>query len=166
MSFSSQMIPFFTAWTYPKQQTCNTHDEKCHNVLSSSISTTRWRYNQGKCILAYTLCRTFKNLISPCSVKWIFFFFFLQIRQMFQTYFSNSSQAISLIFTKLCTTAPNFSNNTKRVSAHTWVRDIKPPLASWAPFQGPSKGNYLTACICIINCKAIWGPLGYRTMTE
>ena len=46
--------------------------EKCHTLLSSSISTTRWRYNQGKCILAYNshiLCCTFKNLISTCSLN-------------------------------------------------------------------------------------------------
>ena len=45
--------------------------EKCHYLLSSSISTSRWNYNQGKCILAYNshiLCRIFKNLI---STRWI-----------------------------------------------------------------------------------------------
>ena len=47
--------------------------EKCLNLLSSSISTTRWRYNQGKCTLAYNShirCHTFKNLISTCSLNW------------------------------------------------------------------------------------------------
>ena len=48
--------------------------ENVHNVLLSSISTTRWHYNQGKCILVYNshiLCRTFKNLISMPSLNWV-----------------------------------------------------------------------------------------------
>ena len=37
------------------------------NFIIYLISTTKWRYNRGKCILAYNshiLCCTFKNLIS------------------------------------------------------------------------------------------------------
>ena len=36
------------------------------SLLSSSVSTTRWRYNQGTCVLAYEShnCCAFKNLIS------------------------------------------------------------------------------------------------------
>ena len=46
--------------------------EKFHNLLSSSISTTRWSYSQGKCVLAYNshiLCCTFKNLIFTHSLN-------------------------------------------------------------------------------------------------
>ena len=73
-TFSYQMVAFFTAWTYPKaHQTWNiyvTLAKNFHNLLSYSNSTTRWRYNQGKCALAYNshiLCHTFKNLIITCS---------------------------------------------------------------------------------------------------
>ena len=68
---------------------------------SSSISTTRWPYKQGKCVLAnnsHTLCCTFKNLISmhslncaeSCHIGHSHFhlnFFFSQIHKMKQTYF-------------------------------------------------------------------------------
>ena len=48
--------------------------EKYHNLLSPSISTTRWHYNQRKCILAYNshiLCCTFKNVIFTHSLNCI-----------------------------------------------------------------------------------------------
>ena len=78
--------------------------EKFHNLLLSSVSTTRWHYNQGKCDLAYNsylLCRTFRNLISTYSLNCakfhdighahfgllFFFWFFLQIRKILQNYF-------------------------------------------------------------------------------
>ena len=73
--FLSQMIVFFTAWICPQTHQLEiyvTPARKCHNPLSSSISTTRWRYNQGKCILAYNshiLCCTFKNLIFTRSLN-------------------------------------------------------------------------------------------------
>ena len=71
------MIAVFTAWTYPKtHQTWNiqyvTPAEKCHNLLLSLISTTRWRYNQGEWVLPnnpHVFCRTFKNPISTCSLN-------------------------------------------------------------------------------------------------
>ena len=78
-----------------------------YELLSMGISTTRWHYNQGKCILAYNshiLYRTFKNLISTRSrsmpISALIFFFFAKCRKPI---FSNSSQAISPICTKLCT---------------------------------------------------------------
>ena len=37
--------------------------------ISSSMSTTRWRYNQGKCILVYNFVARLKTLY-PC-VHWI-----------------------------------------------------------------------------------------------
>ena len=62
-----------------------------YELLSMGISTTRWHYNQGKCILAYNshiLYRTFKNLISTRSrsmpISALIFFFFCK---MSQTYF-------------------------------------------------------------------------------
>ena len=70
--------------------------KKFHNLLSSWISTTRWRFNQGKCVLAYNshiLCRTLKNLISMCSLNCVesggigHAHFPLQICEMSQTYF-------------------------------------------------------------------------------
>ena len=73
VTFLSQMI--FHTSTYipqnsPKLGIYLTPDEKFHNLLFSSISTTRWRYNHGKCILAYnSLCRTFKNIISTHSLN-------------------------------------------------------------------------------------------------
>ena len=75
MIFLSQIITFFTAWICPKTlQTWSIRHtwRKCHNLLSSSISTIRRRYNQGKCILPYTshiLCCAFKNLISERSLN-------------------------------------------------------------------------------------------------
>ena len=75
--------------------------EKFHNLLSS-ISTTRWRYNQGTWALAHNsriLCCTFKNLISTHSLNCaeshdisqahfcLLLFFFPQIWQMLKTYF-------------------------------------------------------------------------------
>ena len=83
--------------------------KKCHNRLSSSISTSRWCYNQGKCILVYNshiLCRTFKNLICTRSLNCAEscdigpFHKFAKCRK---PTFSNSSQLFSQISTKLCT---------------------------------------------------------------
>ena len=106
-TFSSQIIAFFTAWTYPKtHQTWNIPVEKWHNLLSSSISITMWHCYQEKCVLAYNshiLCRTFKNLTSTqlCWISWYSSDNILQIRKMLSTYFSNSLQVISPICTKL-----------------------------------------------------------------
>ena len=45
--------------------------KKCQNLLSSSISTTRWCYNQGKCVLAYnSYFVTHSKTLYPC-VHWI-----------------------------------------------------------------------------------------------
>ena len=74
-TFSSQIITFFTTWTYPKLTKLGiyiTPARKIHNKLLSSISTIRWRYNQGKCVLAYNshiLCLTFKNCIYSALQK-------------------------------------------------------------------------------------------------
>ena len=74
--------------------------KKCHNILSSSVSTTRWRYNPGKCVLPYNshiLYRTFNDLIYTSSLNCaesrdVDTFpptvFCSQIREMSQTYFS------------------------------------------------------------------------------
>ena len=91
--------------------------EKCHNLLPFSISTIRWQYNQAKCVLAYKahiLCRTFKNLISTRSLNcaesrdighadFSWPYFFRKFAKCRKPTFSNSSQAISPICTKLCT---------------------------------------------------------------
>ena len=91
--------------------------KKCHYLLSSSISSPRWCYNQGKCVLAYNshiLCRTFKNLISirslsyaessdTCHAHFRIPDFFCKLVKFRKPTFSNSSQAISPISTKLCT---------------------------------------------------------------
>ena len=71
----SQMIAFSLpepAPKFTKLGICVTPAKKFHNLLSSSISTTRWCYNQGKCILAYDsyiLCRIFKKLTSTRSLN-------------------------------------------------------------------------------------------------
>ena len=73
-TFSSQMIAFFTEHTLKltKFGMYVTPAEKFHNLLSSLISTTRCRYNQGKCGLAHNsqiFCCTFKNIISTRSLN-------------------------------------------------------------------------------------------------
>ena len=68
-TFSSQMIPL--PEHTPKLTKLGiyiTRAQKCHNLLSPFISTTRWCYNQGKCVLA----------ISTLSLNIWFFFFFLR----------------------------------------------------------------------------------------
>ena len=89
--------------------------KKFHNLLSSSISTTRWRDNQGKCVLAYNshiLCRTFKNLISRRSLNcaesrhyrprlFPLIAFFRKFAKCCKPTFSYSSQAILPFSTKL-----------------------------------------------------------------
>ena len=89
--------------------------EKCQNILSFGNSTTRWRCNQGKCVLAYNshiLDRTFKNLIFTRSMNFAescdighahFRWHFLFSSKICKPTFSNFSQAISPICTKLCT---------------------------------------------------------------
>ena len=89
------------------------HLPKFHNLLS--ISTTRWHYNQGKCVLAYnSFCRTFKNIISTRSLNcaesrhighahFRLPFFLHKFTKCRKRTFSNSSPAISPIRTKLCT---------------------------------------------------------------
>ena len=66
-NFLSQMFAFFTAWTYPKtHQTWNiyvTPAQKCHKLLSSSISTTRRCYNQEKSVFTCTLSHIQKPYI-------------------------------------------------------------------------------------------------------
>ena len=75
-TFASQIITFFTTWTYPKLTKFGiyiTPAREIHNQLLSSVSTIRWRYNQGKCVLAYNshvLCRTFKNCIYSALQKY------------------------------------------------------------------------------------------------
>ena len=88
----------------------------CYNLLLLWMSTTRWCYNQGKCILAYNshiLYRIFKNLISTRSLNCVEshdighshfrICLFLRIFVKCRNPFSNSSKAISLICTKLWT---------------------------------------------------------------
>ena len=73
MIFLLQIISFFTAWTHLRtHQTWNIRHTCWKNSSSSPISTTSWRYNQGKCVLPYNshiLCRTFRTF-SP-RVYWI-----------------------------------------------------------------------------------------------
>ena len=114
--FSLQMIAFFTAWTCPKtHQTWNiqyvTPAEKFHNLLSSSISITRWCYNQGKCVLAHNsniLCRTYQYnpyIHTFTELCWILLYrprpfpsaFFCKFAKCHKPTFSNSFQAISPI---------------------------------------------------------------------
>ena len=112
LTFSFQILSFFTAWTYPKliKLYC------LLSIVASSISTTRWRYNQGECVLAYNsyiLCCTFKTLYP--HIHWIcaefcdmghthfHLFVFFKFAKGRRPTFSNSSQAISPISMKLCT---------------------------------------------------------------
>ena len=58
----------FHCLNIPQNSPKVTPAEKCHNLLLSSISTTRWCYNQGKCVLAHNvhmLCAHSKPLY-PC----------------------------------------------------------------------------------------------------
>ena len=95
-----------------------THHKNCDNLLSSSISTTRWCYNQGNCILAYEshkLCHTFKNFISMRSLNCVesrhighahfrlLFIFFHKFAKCCKPTFSKSSQVFTPMCTKLCT---------------------------------------------------------------
>ena len=92
-----------------------TSTEKFHNQVSSSISNTRWRFHQGKCILSYIshiLYRIFKNIsthslncaeshhIGHCPFSPPFC---RKVVKCCKPTFSNSSQAISPMCTKLCT---------------------------------------------------------------
>ena len=76
-TFLSQLIAFFTAWTYPKtHQTWNLAHTYQKMLL---IPTTRWSNNQGKCILPHnsriiyhTLCHKPYVHVFPelCWVSW------------------------------------------------------------------------------------------------
>ena len=74
--FLSQMITFSPPEYAPKLTKLGlyiTTAEKFLNLLLSSIYTTRWRYNKGKCVLAHNahvLCCTFKKHMSTCSVNY------------------------------------------------------------------------------------------------
>ena len=77
-------------------------------LLSSSISTTRWSYNQGKCIWAYnSLSHIQKPYIHTFTeLCWISSYRPATVFSRHKPTFSNSSQTISLISTKLCTQHP------------------------------------------------------------
>ena len=84
------------------------------------ISTTRWCYNQGKCLLAYNchiLYRTFKNLISTRSLNLYFCppFFFLKFAKCRKPTFSNSSYTIHRF-------AQNFAHS---ICAPSWQKLVK-----------------------------------------
>ena len=106
----SQMIAFFTAWPWMKIRFY------LINLLSSWIFTTRWHYNQGKCVLAntsYIICYTFKNLISMRSLNCAqsgdishahpLTIYFCKGAKCQKPTFTISSKRIPPICTKLCT---------------------------------------------------------------
>ena len=79
--------------------------------LSLWISTTKWHYNRGKCVLphnSHILYRTFKNLMSTRSLDCVEscdkgHAHSCKFAKCHKPTFSNSSQAISLICMKLRT---------------------------------------------------------------
>ena len=133
-----------TSWKKP--------GEKLYNLLLLWISTTRWRYNQGKCILVYNphiLCHTFKNLISTHSVNCAesrgkatpisaccFFFFFCK---MTKTYFF---ELLPGDFSNLhgtwhtASVDPPDKKVIKRISIdHTILKLYYFPIGPWGPMQ-------------------------------
>ena len=90
--------------------------EEFHNLLLSSVSTTRWCYNQGKCVLdcnshIYFVAHL-KTLYPLTELCWIWWYrpcpfpstvFFHKFAKCHKHTFFNSSHAISPICTKLCT---------------------------------------------------------------